>query len=81
MEIKSKVTEDGLRIFINGILHLFITCGILNTVYSYYQDNEDKTGCRYYIELTLKDNGLIMLSYSTFDKWEKVLKILNKQIS
>lgn len=69
-EIKVVRHFDGLRILINGVLHLDLTRTKLLAVHSWVNGREQ----RFFIEYTMQ-GGTVVCDYDTRDKW---LSILNQ---
>ena len=70
MDISIKRSGNEVRIYINRLLHVLISDRI-TSIHSW--NEEDKW---WKIEIQTKDNK-ILLEYDCFDKWEKVLNLLD----
>lgn len=63
-----------LKLYINNVLHIGVKYADIVGLHSYIYGNEG-----YYINIITKDQT-IELNYSTKEKWEKILELLNKAL-
>ena len=70
MDISIKKSGNEVKIYINRLLHVLI----LDRITSIHSWNEEDKWWK--IEIQTKDNK-ILLEYDCFDKWEKILNLLD----
>lgn len=67
----------SLKIYIDNILHLEIRMENHDGIQSWYEDSGKKMFC---IEFYRKVGASILLEYDEKDKWETILKLIDKNI-
>ena len=72
--ITCEADPEDIRIFINGILHIFIRRSELVCLQSWYIN---KWCCKIEIYTTSRD---IMFEYNSVEKWKTILNLLNENI-
>lgn len=72
--VTSRCFPNGIHIYINDKLHLKINTHDILLVQSWYESD-----CDFKIELVFKDNTAL-IEYNSFEKWTKVLQILDKYL-
>lgn len=76
LEITCISDSEDLRIYINSNLHIYFKKDIFIGLQSWY---ENQNSCK--IEFYFKDSNLnFYVAYNSFEKWSKVLELLNINI-
>ncbi len=73
-DITCESDPEDIRIFINGIIHLYLRRSELVSFQSWYIN---KGCCRIEIYTTSRD---ILLEYNSVEKWKIILNLLNENI-
>lgn len=76
IDITCKSDSEDLRIYLNNKLHIYFKKYEFIGLQSWY---ENETSCK--IEFYFKNSNLnFYIAYDAFDKWSKVLELLNNNI-
>lgn len=77
LKITAQSDPVDLRIYADGILHLYLRKAKVRGIQAWQQN---KKKCAALIEITLSGGDTILLEYNSVDKWRAILALIDEHI-